>query len=260
MFLGNESLPPMNFMKDGKPTGIVVDLTEALAKHMHRPVEIRLTDWAHAQQLLLTGRADALLQINPNPERLKIYDFSEPLLTSEFTIFTSAERLGIHSVRDLRGLKVGVEKQGLPIFLLKEDPRIIVEIIPDFVQGFGMLATGALDAVIADRWVGSYVLAENKIRGVKLIEEPVSLSHSAIAVKKGNEDLLRDINSALAEIRRDGTYDRIIKSWRSREVVFKTRAQMRQQAWLMRYNHSSLDHGIGGRCSTGPGSAETQAR
>ena len=96
-----------------------------------------------------------------------------------------------------------------------------------------MLATGALDAVVADRWVGSYVLAENNIRGVKLIEEPIGRSHSAIAVKKGNTNLLGDINAALADIRRDGTYDRIIKSWRSKEVVFKTREQLRQQAWLI---------------------------
>ena len=174
LFLANESLPPMNFMKHGKPTGIVIDLAEALSKRMHRPVEIRLMNWTEAQQLVLDGRADALLQIDPNPERRKIYDFSEPLLNTEFTIFTSDERLGVASMRDLHGLKVGVEEKGLPILLLQEDPEIIVKIIPDFIQGFRMLATGALDAVVADRWVGSYVLAENNIRGVKLIEEPIS--------------------------------------------------------------------------------------
>jgi ABC-type amino acid transport substrate-binding protein len=152
LFLGNESLPPMNFMKDGKPAGVVIDLAKALAERMHQPVEIRLMNWAEAQQLVADGRADALLQINPTPERLKTYDFSEPLLISEFMIFTSAERLGVASMRDLRGLKVGVEKQGLPITVLRKDPRIIVEIIPDFIQGFRMLATGALDAVVADRW------------------------------------------------------------------------------------------------------------
>jgi len=137
LFLGNDSLPPMNFVKHGKPTGIVIDLAEALAKRMHQPVEIRLTSWAEAQQLVLDGRADALLQINPNQERLKTYDFSEPLLTSEFTIFISAQRLGIASMRDLRGLKVGVEKQGLPISLLQRTPRSPWEIIPDFIQGSG---------------------------------------------------------------------------------------------------------------------------
>jgi PAS domain S-box-containing protein len=232
LFLANESLPPMNFLRHGKPTGIVVDLAEALAKRMHYPVEIRLMNWAEAQQLVSEERADALLQIDPNPERLKIYDFSEPLLTSEFTIFTSAER-GISSMLDLHSLKVGVEEKGLPILLLQEVPQITVEIIPDFAQGFRMLAKGAIDAVVADRWVGSYVLAENNIRGGKLIEEPIVRSHSAIAVRKGNTDLLRDINAALAEIRKDGTYARIIDSWRSKEVVFKTGEQLRQQAWLI---------------------------
>jgi ABC-type amino acid transport substrate-binding protein len=102
LFLGNESLPPKNFKKDGRPTGIVIDLIEALAKRMHQPVEIRLMNWTEAQKLVLEGRADALLQIDPNPERLKINNFSEPLLTTEFTIFTYSQSLGVDSIRDLR--------------------------------------------------------------------------------------------------------------------------------------------------------------
>ncbi|HUL29621.1 MAG TPA: transporter substrate-binding domain-containing protein, partial [Thermodesulfobacteriota bacterium] len=233
LFLANESLPPMNFMKNGKPTGIVVDLAKALAKHMRRPVKIRLMDWTEAQQLVLEGRADALLQINPSPERLKMYDFSEPLLTSEFSIFTPVGRLGISSMIDLRRLRVGVERRGLPMSLLQDDPKIVTQIIPDFVQGFRMLAAGALDAVVADRWVGSYAVAENKVRGVKVIEEPISRSNSSIAVKKGNLNLLGEINAALADIRRDGTYDRIIGAWRSKEVVFETREQLGRRARLI---------------------------
>ena len=240
LFLGNESLPPMNFMKDGKPAGIAVDLAEALAKRMHNPVEIRLMNWTEAQRLVLADQADALLQINSNKERLKVYDFSEPLLTSEFTIFTSSERVDIASMDDLRGLKVGVEKQGLPILLLRENPQIIVEIIPDFVQGFRMLKTGAVDAVVADRWVGSFVLASNNIHGVNLIKEPIIRSYSAIAVKKGNTPLLKEINSGLADIRRDGTYDRIIKSWQPMEVVFKTREQLRRQVLMIAGVSSAL--------------------
>jgi|WetSurMetagenome_2_1015567.scaffolds.fasta_scaffold02555_4 PAS domain S-box-containing protein len=233
LFLANASLPPMSFMENGKPAGIVIDLAMALAERMHHRVEIRLMNWTEAQQLVLEDRADALLQINPNPERLEIYDFSDPLLNTEFTIFTSAKRPAVASVRDLSGLKVGVEERGLPILLLHEYPQIIVEIIPDFVQGFKMLSTSALDAVVADRWVGRYVLAENDLQGVKLFDVPIRRSNSSIAVKKGNTSLLGDINTALANIRRDGTYDRIVNSWRSKEVVFKTREQLHQQAWLI---------------------------
>ena len=233
LFLGNQSLPPMIYSKKGAPTGIVIDLAEAMAKRMRHPVQIRVMDWSQAQQSVLEGRADALLQINANPDRLKIFDFSKPLLLSEFTIFTATERMEILHQRDLRGLKVGVEEKGLPILLMKEDPEIIVEVIPDFVRGFAMLTSGKIDAVVADRWVGGYVLAENNIRGVKLIEEPISRSESAIAVIKGNSNLLDEINSALAGIRQDGTYDRIIEHWRSKEVVFQTREQVRRYWWLL---------------------------
>lgn len=233
LFLANESLPPLNFMKNGKPTGLVVDLANALAQRMHRPVEIRLMNWAEAQQLVLNGVADALLQINSSPERLKVYDFSEPLWTSEFSIFTSSERPGINSFYDLRGLRVGVERSGLPEVLLHQVSGIKVQNFPDILQGFRMLVAGELDAVVVDRRVGSYVLAENNIRGVKLTEEPISQSDSAIAVRRGNATLLEEINAALADIRRDGTYDRIVKSWQTNEVVFRTVEQVRHNNLLI---------------------------
>jgi len=233
LFLGNDSLPPMNFMQGGKPVGIVVDLARAIAERMPSHVDIQLTEWAEAQQLVLEDRADALLQINPSPERLQLYDFSEPLLTSEFAIFIPSERMGIACKDDLRGLRVGVEAKGLPVLLLRQDPKIDVRTVSDIVQGFRMLATGAVDAVVADRWAGSYVLAEYRIEGLRSIAEPIERSHSAIAVKKGNTNLLYQINAALAEIRSNGTYDRIVEAWRPKEVVFKTREQLRRQSWLI---------------------------
>ena len=42
LFLGNEALPPINVMQDGRPAGVIVDLARALAQRMHHRVEIRL--------------------------------------------------------------------------------------------------------------------------------------------------------------------------------------------------------------------------
>jgi len=69
MFLGNQSLPPMIFVENGKPAGIVVELAEAMAKRMKSPVKFEYMNWTTAQQLVLAGRTDALLQINPTEER-----------------------------------------------------------------------------------------------------------------------------------------------------------------------------------------------
>ncbi len=172
LFLGNEALPPMCFMERGRPRGIVVDLAEALARNMRRPVKVHLADWAEAQRLVREGRADALLQFNPSPERRVLYDFSDPLLLSEFMIFTGADRLGVAGLRDLPGLRVGVERESLPFQLLQAHPDIITTPVPDLAQGFALLAKGQVDAVIADRWVGAYLLARDRIGGVRMVRRP----------------------------------------------------------------------------------------
>jgi PAS domain S-box-containing protein len=225
LFLGNHSLPPMIFIENGKPAGIVVDLAGALAKRMKRPVKFDYMNWSAAQQLVLEGRADALLQFNPTEERKKSYDFSEPLLESEFSIFVRFDKKKVYSISDLQGLKVGVEEKGMPVALLNRNPSINLTVIPDVVKGMQLLANGTIDAVVIDRWVGSFVIAENHIRGIRIASEAIDKSSSAIAVKKGNAALLAEINKALAGIKADGTYATILSKWQPQEVIFQTKAQ-----------------------------------
>jgi len=229
LFLGNKTLPPMIYMKNDKPVGIVVDLAEALKERMSRPVRFKYMNWSEAQQLVLEGKADALLQINPSEEREKIYDFSDSLLESEFSIFVSFDRENVYDITSLRGLKVGVEKKGLPFNILKKNPLITLVSIPDIIEGFHYLATGQVNAVVVDRWVGAFVLADNNIRGVRVAGEAIDKSNSAIAVRKGNTELLAKINKVLAEIKEDGTYTKILAKWQPKEVVFQTKDQIFKQ-------------------------------
>jgi PAS domain S-box-containing protein len=64
---------------------------------------------------------------------------------------------------------------------------------------------------------------------INMVDEPISRSYSSIAVKKGNDLLLADINNALFDVRNDGTYDKIVDKWRGKEIVFKTREQLERQ-------------------------------
>jgi PAS domain S-box-containing protein len=233
LFLGNQSLPPMIFMDKGKPAGIVVDLAGALAKRMKRPVKFEYMNWTTAQQLVLEGRADALLQINPTEERKKLYDFSGPLLESEFSIFARFDKERVYGVSNLQGLKVGVEEKGMPIGILRQNPSIHLTVIPDIVQGMQSLADGAIDAVVVDRWVGSFILAENHIRGIRIAGEAIDKSRSAIAVRKGNAALLAEIDNALAAMKADGSYSKILSKWRPQEVIFQTKAQYLQQKGIL---------------------------
>lgn len=226
LFLGNKNIAPVVYLDDGIPAGVAVDIVHALAKHLSQPVEIIARDWSEAQMLVARGEADALIQINPTEERKKIYDFSDTLLESQFSIFTAANRDGISGPSTLRGLRVGVESGGLPQLVLAKDPLIQLTVIPNFLEGFKSLNEAALDAVVVDYLVGSYVLAENNIRNIKVVGAPIVSSSSSIAVRKGNAALLAEINRGLQRMKEEGTYRKILDNWKPKEGRFYSREQI----------------------------------
>jgi PAS domain S-box-containing protein len=226
LFLGNQNLAPVVFSRNGEPTGLAVDIVRALEEPIGHPIRIVAMDWAKAQEMVARGDADALIQINRTPRREAIYDFSDPLLLSQFSIFTTTDKEGITGSWSLRGLRVGVENGGFPFNVLKEDASIQLVLIPSFLEGFSMLKEGSVDAVVVDYRVGAYVLAENRIRDIRISGEPVAHLQSAIAVRKGNTELLSAINRGLRTIRDNGTYSRILSKWEPKDVIFLTREQI----------------------------------
>ncbi|HXX54850.1 MAG TPA: transporter substrate-binding domain-containing protein [Methanoregula sp.] len=226
LFLGNQNLAPIVSLDGTTPAGVDIDIVHALAMHMPQPVEIRVMNWTDAQALVAQGDADALIQINPSDERRKLYDFSDPLLESHFSIFIRTDEQGISNLTDLRGLRTGVEAGGLPQQILENDPQDRPVIIPNFTDAFRQLGTGSLDAVVVDYRVGSYVLAENNIPNIRVTGDPIESSYSAFAVKKGNTRLLSQINQALQEIKADGSYQEILDKWQPTEAVFETQQQI----------------------------------
>jgi PAS domain S-box-containing protein len=229
VFLAIQQLPPFSYAQDGKQVGIIVDIAEAVKEQFRRPVSLKYMDWSEAQQLMLKGDADALFHINPSEERKKIFDFSDGLLESDFSIFVKDSGEHIYTDNDLRGLRVGVLNKGLAFNLLSQDPLINLVTFPNILPGYYALKKGDLDAVVMERQVGIFLLAENNIRGIRITGEPIDRSFSAIAVKKGNTELLAEINRALAEIRGNGTYSEIMADWGPKEVVFQTREQFQSQ-------------------------------
>ena len=56
VFTNNRMLPPMVYMQDGQRVGIVVDLSEAIKKHMNRPVLLKYIEWSEAKGLYSRAR------------------------------------------------------------------------------------------------------------------------------------------------------------------------------------------------------------
>ena len=222
VFLGNENLAPIVYDDNGTAKGVAVDIAKTIGDKIGCDIKVMAVNWEQAQTMVLNGYADGLLQINPGPERNKLYDFSSPLLKSDFSIFVQSGNITLRSIDDLRGKRVGVEAGGYPISLLQGYEGIDIEKIDDWETSFRDLSAGDLDAIIVDRWIGEYELAQSRIPGIGIVEKPVETQYSRIAVRKGDAETLALINSGLTEITEDGTVDKIMEQWQGKRVVYLT--------------------------------------
>lgn len=227
LFVGNERLRPLIYSQDGEPAGLVVQITRAMAEAAGLDIEIRVLDWARAQEMVQRGEADALLQINWTEERDGLYDFSVPLLDSNFTIFRRVECIDIHGRHSLQGKTVGVEAMGLPCTVLREDPDILLRPIASWREGFEEVRSGVIDAVVVDRWIGEYELYLAGFNDIVPVSSPVAVSCSSIAVRKGNRELLDRINEGLTTIQINGTRERILSEWSGKRIVYLPEEKMK---------------------------------
>src|SRR5688572_11940227 len=81
IFVADQAYAPITYLENGVPKGIYVDITQALAQAMNRRIEIRLMDWAVAQQQVLDGTADAISGMAISEQRQQLYDFSDVIIT-----------------------------------------------------------------------------------------------------------------------------------------------------------------------------------
>ncbi|MFM2406440.1 MAG: hypothetical protein RL223_4320 [Pseudomonadota bacterium] len=76
------------------------------------------------------------------------------------------------------------------------------------------LESGGVDAVVADNGVVIHYVANNAGAKFKTVSDTsLTPEQYGIVVKKGNAELLEKINKGLADIKADGTYDKIYASW-----------------------------------------------
>ena len=73
--------------------------------------------------------------------------------------------------------------------------------------------TGSPDAIINDSPVVGYYLAQGGNASMKTVGDIMEAEQYGLAVKKGNDKLAGEINKALAELKKNGEYDKIYKTW-----------------------------------------------
>lgn len=147
-------------------------------------------------------------------ERAKQVDFSDPYIDSNQSLAV-VKGSPIKSVSDLEGKVVGVQRGTTGEIKANELKASIgfkeIKAYDDTLLAFEDLKAGRVDGVINDLPVSAYLA--KKDGGFVIVEEIPTGEQYGIAFRKDSTALREAINKALAEIKADGTYDRIYAKW-----------------------------------------------
>ncbi|WP_418320635.1 basic amino acid ABC transporter substrate-binding protein [Piscinibacter sakaiensis] len=204
--------------QSGEIVGFDIDIVRAIADKAGLQVKFVNTPWEGIFTTLDQGDRDLLVSaITITDERRQSMDFSDPYFNAQQLIAVKADSK-ISKFADLKKLKVGVQTGTTgdeAVSKLQGKTSTSIRRFESTPLALQELEAGGVDAVVADNGVVENYVANNAAAKFKSVADPAAFASEqyGIAVKKGNTELLEKINKALAEIRADGSYDRIYATY-----------------------------------------------
>ena len=214
------SYPPFETVgPDGKPQGVSVDMAEALAQKLARPLVIENIAFTGLIPALKSGKIDLIISsMTASPERSRAVAFSDPYLTTGLGALVPAAS-GLNNLGDIdqKGRTV-VVRQGTTgevfaraklrnarVVTLDKESACVLEV-----------SQGKADAFIYDQMS---VFQNNKRNPdtTKALLAPLQTESWAVALRKEDSDLLGQVNSFLQEFRAAGGFDRLSDKYLAEE-------------------------------------------
>jgi polar amino acid transport system substrate-binding protein len=203
---------PFEYEEKGKPTGFDIDLVRKVADDLDAEldvVDVSFDDITSGTSLNTDVCDVAISAMTITGERARVLDFSSPYFDAKQALITP-KGSGLDQITELAGQRVGVQKDTTgETYLSDFAPETTQVTAYDDAAGLqAALAAGELDAAMLDNTVSGQFVADDP--RLKLAREFDTGEQYGMAVKKdGNIPLLRSINSTLADLRENGSYDEI---------------------------------------------------
>ncbi|CAM3068593.1 amino acid ABC transporter substrate-binding protein [Filibacter tadaridae] len=221
----DDKFAPLGFRDEkNELTGFDIDYATATAEKMGRTVTFQPIDWKTKETELSSGRIDLIWNgYTITEDRKKKVLFTKPYLSNAQVIATLAES-DIKKLDDLDGKIVGLQALSSASDALSANPiekkvKTVSE-YADNVLALTDLKIGRVDAVVIDEVVIDYYMSQEK-GTYKVIDEELAPEEYGVGVKKGNEELLKELQKALDELSADGTAAQISKKWFNEDKILK---------------------------------------
>ena len=209
----NAAFPPYEMTTDsGEFEGIDIETAQAIADKLGLELQIDDMDFDAALLAVQQGKADMVMAgVTVTDERQNVMDFTDSYATGIQSIIVK-EDSDIASVDYLAGKKIGTQR-GTTGYLYCSDDFGDENVVAydNGLTAVQMLNNGQVDCVVIDNAPAKEFIAANP--GLKLLDTAYVEESYAIGVGKGNTELKDAINTALEELKADGTLQAIVDKY-----------------------------------------------
>ena len=203
---------PFNYTDaEGNLAGFDVDIANALCEEMQLKCEITAQDWEGIIPVLKAKKYDAIIAaMSVTPERAEQVDFTEPYFTNSLVFIANKDSDFDPSVADaINNSEIAAQRSTISSQWLETNyPKATMKMYDTLNNAFLDLESNRVDAMVSDKLPAVEWLTKNsstfEIKGSDIEID----DNFAIAVRK-QDALKQDIDTALAAIKANGTYDLI---------------------------------------------------
>lgn len=207
----NAYAEPYVYYEGDQIVGIDVEIAQAIAEKMGMELEVRDMEQDLIFEELNSGKAHiGMSGLDAAEEHLEDADFSDSYMRLEQAVITGSGS-GAEEMDDLLKGLIGVVSGAAGEIIASDltDARVMFyDNGEDAVQA---LLNDTIDAVVLDKDSAKMLTAGTE--GLRILEEEFTARGCSIAVAKGNEELLDDIDKALDAVIADGTVFRITNKY-----------------------------------------------
>lgn len=212
---------PFTFLnvKTGKIEGMMVDTANAVAKAAGYEAKIQQTKFSALIPSLKSDKLDVIsAAMIKTAARAKVVAFTNPVYDhyGDGLLVRKDEPNHYTSLDDLKGKVMGVQA-GTTYYTLLMKKGYFKDIrtydsIADMARD---LALGRIDAGIGDKPIMAYQIKQGTLKDVKLVADykQEAIGEICLVVRKGDTQLLKTLNEAIAKVKASGELDKIIAKW-----------------------------------------------
>lgn len=204
------TFPPYEFLRGQEIVGIDVEICRAIAQKLGKGFQCETVDFDSVIPAVISGKAHlAAAGITVTEDRKKNVDFSVPYVKTGIVVIYKKDN-PFKDKDQLKGKKIGVQAGTTSETFVTDELKQEPERTKSPAEAVASLKAGRVEFVIAD-----IDPAKNCVKGEDslALSDFITSEEYAIAIKKGQPELLKTINEAIAEIKADGRLAKWVKEF-----------------------------------------------